>query len=211
MKSVLSLVVAAGLACATPTLASLVDLEYTLTRNDPTDGGAATFSYDFQLIVDLDDPDYVDGMGFERILVGGAFIGDPRPFESTWLTPPGGWGTNVQVGRLSGTFLQFGDDIAAPYWVPDAGDRSLRFSGLTENADPGPILWSYVGYTDVDDPRSIFLFLDPFVARQVSALTDLDPTDPGPSPVPLPAGLPLLLAGLAAFAGCRRLSARRAT
>ena len=201
MKRLFSSITAAFVALAMPTHASLLNIEYTIT---PPSGGGGEALYTFQLWVDLNDQSYIDGMGFESIIVGG-FTGSSanRVFEFDWLTPPSGFTTTGIQGQLSGQALVFGVDTNAAFYVPTAGDFSFVFTGSTARLDAPPVLFRYRSINDPSNPLQ--LDSGTLTASAVNALTNLN----GMAPVPLPAALPLLVAGLGGLVVVHRTGRRK--
>lgn len=148
---------------------------FTLYYDVQANGGS--WDYDFQLVLDNNDNSFVAGQSFDWFIIGDA-QSSASPFSegfAFFTDVPTGWFATSSSGGHNGPTLCFVPSCASPYWVPAEGDE-LTFSGSSSTyLAEGDLLWSNITGTNTTN-----------YAAAVKGL---------PSPVPLPAGLPLLASG----------------
>lgn len=164
-------------------------LDYTVT--DLSNG---TYQYDFDLVTDNSDGDFVSGTSFDWFIIGATPFGAPLDFTEGFgfftALPAGAYGT-TSSGGLNGPTLCFGtscgiDDAA---WTPTSVGESVSFSGVSSTLlAAGDLEWA-------------FLQSSAFAPGQ---LTLLEANDLTATVVPLPAPLMLLGAGLLFLGGLRQ-------
>lgn len=197
------LAVAASFGLSAPAAASLINFEYIVE-----DRGAAAadgrYQYDFQFWVDRSDPTYQDTLSISNVQVNVSVAQGPRPFGTNFITDvPAGFAATDQTGLPNNTRIALSDGTN---WVPTADDFALRFTGRSDVL--ADMTWNYTGFFVDGVSNTIFTGTPPrdrtfLTATPSGALTAFDT----PAPIPLPAGLPLLLAGLGGLALFRRRTA----
>ncbi|MHA6262627.1 VPLPA-CTERM sorting domain-containing protein [Arenibacterium sp. CAU 1754] len=149
----------------------------------------SNWDYDFQLVLDNNDSSFVAGQSFDWFIIGDA-QSSASPFSEgfTFFTDvPSGWTATSSSGGHNGPTLCFVPSCASPYWLPAEGDQ-LTFSGSSSTyLAEGDLLWSNITGSNT--------------TQFASAVKGL------PSPVPLPAGLPLLASGAVLLGLLRRRKA----
>ena len=178
----LGLTAVAGAAQATP-----LRLDYSVTDL----GGS--YQYDFVMTLDNNDGSHIAGNGYDWFGIGVGYtpggVNTTTPFtenDAFFPSVPAGFSASYATGGLDGPVLTYGTSVSAPFWQPAIGD-SFAFTGVSSAlVAEGELYFS-------------FLAGDANPAKGASVVANL-------SAVPVPAGLPLLIGGLALLghAGRRR-------
>ncbi|OAN79224.1 hypothetical protein A8B78_13050 [Jannaschia sp. EhC01] len=174
--ALVALAFAAGMASATPWRLDYVQ----------TDLGTGSHQYDFLLTLDNNDNSWTLGQGFDWFVIGDVSSSGPATFTegpAFFTSIPTGALATSSGGGSNGPTLGFVDgSVSGLQLVPDAVGFSVAFSGVSSYAyTSGTLRFSHL----VGNTATIRA-----VANQVASFDT--------SPIPLPAGLPLLLGALGA-------------
>ena len=193
-----------GLTSATN--AAIVNFEYTVTPQMNLAGSPQMYDYAMRFFIDMDELEAsgnADTFGISdfKVNIGEAAPANipPKPFGQDFvLSVSEGWVSNSvisafradRISRATGGF----------YWQPTRSDFEVLIFGRSEVLVD--MTWNYSGRTDILVPSTAIIGTpgEPF-GRLTSPPTQV-PDDM--VPVPLPAGFPLLLAGLGSLILLRR-------
>lgn len=155
---------------------------------------AQGWRYDFSLLLDDADGSWTKGDGYNAFVVGDVPVGESPLRGLRFVSVPAGFVPGVTAGAHNGpSLLSFSNNFQG--WVPGAVGDSLRWSGVSSRWAGQEWAWSSLFLNGPFEPP---WYNDRFVAKHVTEFTTLPS-----APVPEPATLALLVAGLLCVASIR--------